>query len=72
MDTLLCTESIKLSHLSAMKLCKVNVAMELSASINVFTNHVKLCILTGNHTVGIVSGSEDYDTLKASCKDLFA
>ena len=31
-----------------------------------------ICILTGNHTVGIVSGSEDYDTLKASCKDLFA
>ena len=30
------------------------------------------CILTGNHTVGIVSGSEDYDVLKASCKDLFA
>ena len=31
-----------------------------------------ICILTGNHTVGIVSGSEDYDVLKASCKDLFA
>ena len=30
-----------------------------------------ICILTGNHTVGIVSGSEDYDILKASCKDLF-
>ncbi|XP_068678807.1 uncharacterized protein [Montipora foliosa] len=26
----------------------------------------------GNHTVGIVSGSKDYDVLKASCKDLFA
>lgn len=41
---------------------KVNVAMELSVCINVFT---------GNHTVGIVSASEDYDVLKASYKDLF-
>lgn len=31
-----------------------------------------VCILTGNHTVGIISGSEDYDVLKAFCKDLFA
>lgn len=30
------------------------------------------CILTGYHTIGIVSGSEDYDALKASCKDLLA
>lgn len=28
-------------------------------------------ILLGNHIVGIVSGKEDYDILKASCKDLF-
>jgi len=28
--------------------------------------------LTGNHTVGIVSGFEDYDVLKASCKNVFA
>lgn len=28
--------------------------------------------LTGNHTVGIVSGFEDYDVLKASCKNIFA
>ncbi|KAJ7386846.1 hypothetical protein OS493_006876 [Desmophyllum pertusum] len=26
----------------------------------------------GNHTVGIVSGSEDYDVLNVSCKDIFA
>ena len=45
--------------------------MELSVNINVFTNHV-YAFLTGNHTVGIVSGSVDYDVLKASCKDLFA
>ena len=25
----------------------------------------------GNHTVGIVSGREDYDILKVSCKELF-
>lgn len=37
----------------------------------IFLNYVYAC-LTGNHTVGIVSGSEDYDVLKASCKDLFA
>ena len=45
--------------------------MELSVSINAFTDHV-YAFSTGNHTVGIVSGSEDYDVLKASCKDLFA
>ncbi|KAK2565676.1 hypothetical protein P5673_010845 [Acropora cervicornis] len=28
--------------------------------------------LTGNHTVEIVSGFEDYDVLKASCKNIFA
>ena len=28
--------------------------------------------LTGNHTKGIVSGFEDYDVLKASCKNIFA
>ena len=28
--------------------------------------------LTGNHTVRIVSGFEDYDVLKASCKNIFA
>ena len=27
---------------------------------------------TGNHTVGIVCGTEDYDVLKASCKNIFA
>lgn len=26
---------------------------------------------TGNHAVGIVSGKEDYDILKVSCKELF-
>ena len=26
----------------------------------------------GNHTVGIVSGSEDYNVLKVSCKEIFA
>lgn len=25
---------------------------------------------TGNHVVGIVSGSEDYDIMKVSCKEL--
>lgn len=26
---------------------------------------------TGNHAVGIVAGSENYDILKVSCKELF-
>ena len=31
-----------------------------------------LCLYTGNHTVGIVAGKEDYDVLKISYKELFA
>ena len=28
--------------------------------------------MTGNHTVAIISGSEDYDVIKVSCKELFS
>ena len=42
---------------------------------NVTQGQCSSCILlhlTGNHTVGIVCGTEDYDVLKASCKNIFA
>ncbi|KAL9977700.1 hypothetical protein ACROYT_G015133 [Oculina patagonica] len=48
------------------------IANFIVISFALLSDGEKVMSCKGNHTVGIVSGSEDYDVLKVSCKDLFA